>query len=185
MTLLDNIVGQNLRILSQVMCEICQRSTLDEASEGELSRNQFTILKIISSQGELPLREIARILGISNAAASKNIERLVSLEMVQRKSDPDDRRRVALALRPGGHQIIQQHDEISGRKLSKLMDHFSVKEKMTLLDYLKRIIRFTIADEQDIDMVCFQCNGECGDECVVSELEGTCTLERRTQGAKP
>jgi len=184
MTPLDSIVGQNLRILSQVMCEICQRSTLEEASEGELSRNQFAILKIISTQGDLPVREIARIMAISNAAASKNIERLVKLDMVARKPHPTDRRSVALALRPFGQATIERHDEVSERKLTKIMAQFSNQEKVSLLDYLQRIIRFTIAEEQDIDMVCFQCNGECGDECVVSELEGSCALERRIQGDK-
>jgi DNA-binding MarR family transcriptional regulator len=175
---LDQIVGQNLRILSQVLCEICQRSTLREASEDTISRNQFTVLKILDTTGSLPFGEFARILGISSAAVSKIIDRLEQLDLVERQAFPGDRRSQTAVLLPAAHQVLARHEEIASKKQEKLMDHFSDPEKEHLLDYMRRIIKYTIAEEQDTDMVCFQCGGKCGDECVINECEGACTLQK-------
>ncbi|HOX27010.1 MAG TPA: MarR family transcriptional regulator [Candidatus Krumholzibacteria bacterium] len=172
MARLDRHVSQNIGILAQVVADICQRSTLDEACGGTLSRNQFTILRILTARREVTIGRIARILGVSNAAASKNVDRLVRLGFVDRLATPGDRRRFAIALLPAGRAIVAGYDRIMAEKQSRLLENFTIEEKETLLDLLRRVIQHTLADDQDVDLVCFQCAGECGDECVLSRRLG-------------
>ncbi len=170
----DQQVGQNIRILAQVITEICQHHTLEEASEGVVTDNQLKILKILKHHSDFAVGEIGRLLRISSAAASKNIERLVQLEMVSRQRLADDRRRFHLELLPSGIELLDRYDQISSAKLQNLMNHFETAEKEVLLDLLRRVIRFTLADEKDAELVCLQCAGRCGEDCVLDESQGSC-----------
>lgn len=173
----NRVIGENLRILTQAMRDICQRSTLLEASNGLLSENQFTILSILHKKTDLKAQEFARILNISGAAISKNIDRLEALDMVARETVPDDRRTLSLKILPAGLALLKRHDDIFSRKIDKLLADFDASQKSQLLDYLQRLIRTTLSQEQDVDLICYQCGGHCGDVCVIETRVGNCTLK--------
>lgn len=179
---LEKALSENMRIMAQAITEICQRSTLEKACSIPINRNQFTILKILSNGGSFQINALARLLDISNAAVSKNIDRLTNLGLVTRRTNPNDRRRLEIILMEPGREIVAQYDRILEEKQKHLMKQFSAEEKEVLLDLLKRIIRFTLAEEQDIDMICLQCAGLCGDSCVIESREGTCSLPGKNSG---
>jgi DNA-binding MarR family transcriptional regulator len=120
--------------------------------------------------------EFARILNISNAAVSKIVHRLVELDMVRRDTHPNDRRRVALVIRPAGVDLLQRYEQIAGEKIERILATFSIAEKEQLLAYMQRLVQNTLAHEQDIDAICFQCGGGCGETCVVEIRRGSCSL---------
>ena len=62
MSQIDQHVGQNIRILAQVVQEVCQHHTLEEASGGALTVNQLKILKIVDHGGAVAVADIARLL---------------------------------------------------------------------------------------------------------------------------
>jgi DNA-binding MarR family transcriptional regulator len=172
----DAAIGENLRILTQVMGDICQRSTLIEAGGGTLTANQLAILRILRQRQQLTATEFARLLRISNAAVSKILDRLVTLGLVARGQHPRDRRSASLVLQPAGEQLLARVDAVAERKIAGILTAFADHEKPLLLDFLQRLIRHTLADEQDVDLICYQCGGRCGDSCVIEHSQGTCTL---------
>ncbi len=56
-----------------------------------------------------------------------------------------------------------------------MLAQFSGNEKRMLLSMLKTMIQHTLAGEQDADLICLQCQGRCGDVCVIKERRGTCS----------
>jgi DNA-binding MarR family transcriptional regulator len=174
MNQIDRQVGQNISILAHIVADVCEGHTLADASEGLLSGNQFKILKILAHQSDFAVSEIARLLQVSSAAASKNIERLVKLGLVSRQPLADDRRRLHLTLMPNAVALLARYDQISADKLSRLLSNFEPGEKETLRDLLRRVIQFTLADERDAELVCLQCAGNCGTECVIKTSQGSC-----------
>ncbi len=72
---LDIMLGENLRILSQALGNICRRSPLQEASGGDITENQLSILRMLRRRDHLTASELARILSLSNAAITKIIDR--------------------------------------------------------------------------------------------------------------
>lgn len=173
---IDSILGENLRIMAQAMTDICQRSTLEKASSHHMTRNQFTILKILSNGGIFQISYLAKILDISNPAVSKNIDRLAKLGLVARRPSTQDRRRLEILLLPSGLEIVTNYERILLGKQRHLMAQFTPAEKRTLLDMVKRVTRFTIAEEQDIEAICLQCGGHCGESCVIENRQGLCVL---------
>ncbi len=171
---LDGVLSENIRITAQVITEICQRNTRHQISDPPISRNQFYILNILAKNGEFPIGELARILDISTAAASKNIDRLVKMGFVSRRTNQSDRRSMEIELTDDGRKIVDDFEQVTRKKQRPMMENFTDQEKRTLLDYLRRIIRFTLAEEHQSDLICLQCGGACGQECVIESLDGVC-----------
>ena len=182
MNRLDISLSENIRIMALVVTEIYLRSTLKMATGSQLTTNQFTILRALSSGQNFQLTGLARLLDISNAAVSKNIDRLEHLELVARRAHPGDRRSLELVLLEDGRNVLDRFDGILTEKQKHLVEHFSDQEKELLIDMLRRIITSTLSEEQNTELICLQCGGNCGDNCVVETTAGPCSLKSRSPG---
>jgi len=176
MTSLDRELGQNIKIMAQVIGDICHRSTLVSATPINLTSNQFTILQVLSTGGDFQISDLARLLDISNAAISKNIDRLELLKLVARQTKPGDRRSLDIILLDGGIEILRNYDQIHATKQELLLEQFSDPEKRALLDLVKKVVIYTLAGEQDTELLCLQCGGSCGDNCVIESCKGLCAM---------
>jgi DNA-binding MarR family transcriptional regulator len=178
-TSLDEELGQNIRIMAQVIGDICHRSTLANATPIKLTSNQFTILKVLATGGDFQISDLARLLDISNAAISKNIDRLEHLDLVARQTKLGDRRSLDIILLGEGSKILRNYDQILNTKRDLLLEQFSRQEKEDLLDLMKKVIIYTLAGEQDTELICLQCGGNCGDNCVIESCKGLCALPEK------
>ena len=73
-----------------------------------LSFSQVNTLMRLHFTGLVDITEIGAQLGISNAAASQLVERLVQMRLLQRTEDPTDRRIKRLTLTPAGHALAEK-----------------------------------------------------------------------------
>ena len=176
---IDRILLENIRITAQVITEVCQRNTRNQVSEQPLSRNQYYILKILPVSGEFLMNELARFLDISPAAASKNIDRMEQMGLVRRRPRTGDRRSLEVVLLDPGRAIVDEFDRITMKKQASMLSQFSPAEKEELLGYLQRIVRYTLAEESNTDLICLQCGGRCGDECIVASGLGVCAKPKK------
>jgi len=179
MTSLDRELGQNIRIMAQVIGDICHRSTLASATSINLTSNQFTILQILATGGKFQISDLAKLLNISNAAISKNIDRLELLKLVARKTKPGDRRSLDIILLQEGFKILRDYDRIHDTKQGLLLEQFSNPEKAALLDLVKKVVIYTLAGEQDTELLCLKCGGSCGDTCVIESCKGLCAMPEK------
>lgn len=76
-----------------------------------LTFSQINILMRLMHGETLGVSDIAAQLGITNAAASQAVERLVQMGFVERREDPADRRAKRLKLTAEGQALIQQSIE--------------------------------------------------------------------------
>ncbi|MBT3316522.1 winged helix-turn-helix transcriptional regulator [bacterium] len=175
----NTAVVENIRILSQVVLEICLKDNLQKSTDLNLSHNQFYLLKILSNRDKLGISEIAHVLGISNAAASKNIENMQKDGLVTRAVGEKDRRQQFVSIAEEGQNIITKFNTISSKKQNAVLSKFSDNEKDQFLDYLGKFIQGLLSDHQKTDLICMQCDGNCGDDCVISACSGTCSFHPR------
>ncbi len=186
MTTLNPVLQENLRITAQVLSEICQRNTRTQVTGGKLSRNQCYILKILDTSGVFLLSELAKILEISPAAVSKNIDRLESNGFVVRQAHPKDRRSLEVRILDEGRRIVAEINAMTTQKLAPLMDQFSEEEKVLFLGFLQRVVKYTLAEATHTDIICLQCGGRCGENCIIESSGGVCSLPGKTpSGTRP
>ena len=73
-----------------------------------LSPSQVNTLMRLYHQSQCGVSEVAVSLGITNAAASQMVERLVQMDLLERTEDPFDRRVKQLSLTPNGRSLVKR-----------------------------------------------------------------------------
>ncbi|MHA1887398.1 MAG: MarR family winged helix-turn-helix transcriptional regulator [Promethearchaeota archaeon] len=113
------------------------------SKEKNLSMSQIGALMFIHRQFECGISNIGEKLGISNAAASQMLDRLVKLGLISRQEDPKDRRGKILTLTRKGNQILQESIKIRQNWQNELMCLLDNEEKKKIKEALKILIQKT------------------------------------------
>ncbi len=75
--------------------------------ESGLSPSQLGTLMRLHFGGMCGVSDVGEHIGISNAAASQMVDRMVQMGLLKRAESPDDRRAKQLTLTDNGHAVIQ------------------------------------------------------------------------------
>lgn len=91
---------------------ISMRRTMHEfmrwMNRSSLSNSQLGALMRLYYHGDCPISNIGDNLGITAAAASQMVDRLVQNGLLQREEDPDDRRVKRVTLTTKGKTLVQE-----------------------------------------------------------------------------
>ncbi len=84
----------------------CSGKVLDAFVDMDLTFTQARLVFTLAQHGTaLPVGEVAGHLGVSVATAGRAVDRLVCLDMVDRREDPDDRRSKLVSLTVKGRAL--------------------------------------------------------------------------------
>jgi len=170
----DKSLSELLRISSFIVTDICEQQFMEDATNLSLSKNQFYILKMLSNSSPFNLSDLAKILSVSNAAVGKNIDKLVQYKLVRRRFRKKDRRTAKVSITQEGLEIIENYNDLKIKKQIEIFKIFSEKDKEKFSNYLHSFIKNTLHEDMDTDILCLQCNGSCGKNCIVQETKGNC-----------
>lgn len=101
-----------------------------------LSFSQINILMRLFHGGSAGVSMIGEIMGISNAAASQSIERLVQMGLVERTEDPQDRRAKRLELTPKGQSLIEQGIEVRSKWVEGVANALTPEQQDSIISAL-------------------------------------------------
>jgi DNA-binding MarR family transcriptional regulator len=94
------------------LMNVSEADGLDALIESDLSFSQARTLFLLTKTAEpMPIHSIAEALGLSVAAAGRNVDQLLRLDMVERRESPSDRRVKLVSLTPVGEKLTAQHIE--------------------------------------------------------------------------
>lgn len=102
-----------------------------------LSFSQVSILMHLYHGGERGVSEMGDHMGVTNAAASQAVDRLVQLDMIKREEDPTDRRAKKLALTEKGRMQVQKGIEIRSKWVESLTDTLTLEQQSAIVSVLK------------------------------------------------
>ena len=107
----------------------------------DLSPSQVNaMMRLYHCQSDIS--KIGEFTGVTNAAASQMVERLVQTGLVERKESPDDRRVKSLTLTEKGRQLIQRGFTARQKWMDELTNHLSPQQ---LDDIGKALVMLTDA----------------------------------------
>jgi DNA-binding MarR family transcriptional regulator len=101
-----------------------------------LSFSQISILMRLLHGGNAGVSEIGDQLGVTNAAASQAVDRLVQLGLIERTEDPADRRAKKLALTSEGRRLTEQGIEIRSKWVEGLTDALTPEQQSMIISAL-------------------------------------------------
>jgi DNA-binding MarR family transcriptional regulator len=101
-----------------------------------LSFSQINILMRLVHHGNTSVSEVGEQLGVTNAAASQAVDRLVGLGLIQRTEDPVDRRTKQLALTPKGYAMIEEGIAARSEWIEGLTDALNAEQQILIISAL-------------------------------------------------
>jgi len=116
------------------------RNFLHYTREKELSMSQIGALFHLNRMGTCGVSAISDDLGVTDAAASQMLERLVQQGLITRSEDPHDRRVKQIVLTEKGHQVLQESIHARQGWLEDLARVLSKEEKEQVVAALQILI---------------------------------------------
>jgi DNA-binding MarR family transcriptional regulator len=113
----------------------------------DITMSQAKILLLVESAAELHMSELVRRLGVSVSTISGHVDRLVEHGLLERRSDPADRRQVLLAPTAAAHELAERFRQLNTTQLRRLLDRMSRHDRLDVVRAFGHIAR---AIEEDV-----------------------------------
>jgi DNA-binding MarR family transcriptional regulator len=105
----------------------------------DITPHHFEIVRLLEEEGTLHPSEIGDRLQIAKAQMTKLIDRLVALDIVERKMDTTDRRTYNIALTLRAKEMLEQHKQKTVDAVREIMSNLSDEEIEDLSASLRRL----------------------------------------------
>lgn len=105
-----------------------------------MSISQMVALRHIYYSHVCNISDISGELGITNAASSQLLDRLVQLDLISRNENPQDRRNKSLVITEKGKQMLQDSAHERQLWLTRLADSLSEDEQARVSEALQILI---------------------------------------------
>jgi DNA-binding MarR family transcriptional regulator len=181
---ITNQIAEYSRVLAQVLDDVVEYNFLMELPLSNLTRTQFTMLKILAVSAPRTVSTMAEILRISRAAASKNIDKLVRIRLVSRRAIKSDRRISEVVLTDRARELVERYENIRMQKQQEALSGFNEQERQQFSDLLRRYVSNCLSQEKSIDLICLQCNGSISDACLLRDYHEGCRFYFKSTNAK-
>jgi DNA-binding MarR family transcriptional regulator len=172
--LLD-LVGA-VRMLSETVEELVERRLQREIAGERLSHSQWKLLEIFALTEVGNVTDLATFQGVSTAAASKAVDRLVRLGLLIRTEDPDDRRHICLTLSEEGRHLINTYLNELERRITQLFPSSPLVDSGELTETIEELLASSGALKKDLEQICSRIHLTRYSACVVErKLGGKCS----------
>jgi len=150
---------------------------LEKVAGDRLTFTQLKLLRLVDRQGHLTVGDVAAFLGISNAAASKAVDRLVRGGLLGRAEAPGDRRATEVSVTPEGRVLLGEFESRSSAVLLRLLAGVSLPQLRDISGSLDRISTTLAAGSGERGSLCFRCGLYFRDECLLrTSTDSRCYL---------
>lgn len=143
-----------------------------------LSVVQFMALRFIGLHERPNLGSVAEALAISNAAATKLVDRLVKKGLAARVEDEIDRRERRLSLTERGLALFSSSTEEGERRMAEILGRLSERDRVHLRLALHAFLAAAFDEPTQVQKVCLRCGREHERDCPGEDLY-------RNLGGKP
>jgi len=172
-------------IFTSAVEEVLEKRLLEETSGRQLTLSQFKLLKMVALTEARTISDVALFLGISNAAASKAVDKLVRRKLLLRAEGQPDRREICLSLTESSRLLLSAYEVGKERRLAHLFHGFSSDELRRAARLLDRLSAGLIDHHSNPDEVCLQCGIYFRDKCLVRQyVKRNCFYSRNRSESK-
>ena len=135
MTIPDRFT-QVLRDWSETFMRRSMHDFIQFSKDSGLTIPQMSTLFHLHHGSSCGVSDLGELLGVTNAAASQMVDRLVQYELIERSEDPFDRRVKQLRLTEKGRGIVQESIEARRRWMERLTTALTHDEQGSIISAL-------------------------------------------------
>jgi DNA-binding MarR family transcriptional regulator len=168
-TFIQDFLG-SAHIFSSSVKKILEERVLRDVVGDRLTFQQYKLLRLVAGTDGHSIGEVALFLGVSNAAASKGVDKLVRRRFLHRAEDKADRRATHLTLTDQGRRVIEAYEKMRNEKMTGIFEAFPESELHRAAELLDRLSASLVAHGENPGEVCLQCGIYFRDRCLVRQL---------------
>ena len=135
--ILERQAGHLLRRAHQRHSSIFQ----ENIGDGQLTPLQFAALVKLRDLGEVSQNHLGRLTAMDAATMQGVIKRLAARGLIERRPDPNDRRRLILSLNKEGRKLIEFLIKKGGAITDQTLKPLTPAERKIFLDLLVKLAR--------------------------------------------
>lgn len=133
--LADEIDRLSRRLIRNTEC--CDRMLVARC---ELTPSQAYTLQTLEDQGEVPMSALAEEMRLHGTTMTRMVDALVEKGLVERASDPEDRRVVRVRLSPVGQEAVAELRRCKREFLAAVMQAVPEEELRAIMSGLRRLV---------------------------------------------
>lgn len=169
--LVSDFLGST-QAFSSAVTEVVEEKLLREIAGDALTLSQFKLLKLVANTDAHSVGDVAAFLGVSNAAASKAVDKLVRRKQLVRAEGVMDRRATVLSLTARSRRLLAAYDVARDQKLTEIFRAFSPEDLEHTTEILDRLSAGIIDHNAKPEETCLQCGIYFREKCLVRKLVG-------------
>lgn len=163
--LIQDVLG-SAHIFSSAVEDLMQERLRTVIGE-QLTLSQLKLLKLIARSETHNISQVAAFLGVSNAAASKGVDRLVRRGLLRRTEAESDRRAVEVALTPEGKRLLDEYERVTNQTLEEVFGEVTVEGLQEAADRLDQLSVRLVDHDFESGEACFRCGIYFRDKCLL------------------
>jgi DNA-binding MarR family transcriptional regulator len=114
------------------------------SARADITLGQESVLALLSNHDGITVSDLAAAEGMRHQSMTTTVTPLLGLGLVQRRPDPEDGRRLRLALTDEGRQRVEEGRQARGEWLAgQLRDHCTEEERQTVIAAMSILERLT------------------------------------------
>lgn len=123
------------------------------ARRSGLTPSQVLVLQIIAGAGEAGAGAISDVSRLSQATVTALLDKLEERRLVQRRRDPQDRRRVTVELTPDGRAALNNTPDVLQDRFAARFNRLASWEQAAIVSALERVAVLLDAEGMDASPV--------------------------------
>jgi DNA-binding MarR family transcriptional regulator len=143
---ISQFADEMVRIMPVLVKEFSRRHA-GEVYKGKITLPQVLIMEFLDKEQEVKMKDIASFMGVSTAAITGIVGRLVKYGYAVRVFDPDDRRIIRIKLTPKGAELINRINTQRQQMIMRIFGRISEEDRQDYLRILQQIRDILLDDD--------------------------------------
>ncbi len=179
--IIDEFLG-SAHIFAAAVRDVVESKILEIVAGPRLTVSQIKLLKLVAMTESLMIGDVAAFLGVSNAAASKAVDKLVRRGLLRRTESEKDRRAMNLGLTPPSRKVLAAYEAAKRRKLAQVFRGFPAAGLRRAAQLLDRLSANIVDHSANPEELCLKCGIYFRERCLVRQLvQRNCFYVRKQQ----
>lgn len=180
--IIDDFLG-SAHVFASAVRDIVESRLLAKVAGKGVTVSQFKLLKLVAVSDALTIGEVASFLGVSDAAASKAVDKLVRGKLLRRTEGEVDRRAMHLSPTGRSRRLLAAYEAAKRRKLAGIFRKFPPEHLQRAAEFLDRLSANLVDHSANPEELCLQCGIYFRERCLVRQLvERNCFYMRHKNG---
>jgi DNA-binding MarR family transcriptional regulator len=169
--LVTNFLGSS-HIFAFAVGHVIEEQLWREATGNQYSVQQLKLLKLVDIAGSHTISDVSAFLGVSNAAASKAVDKLAKMMLLRRSEGETDRRSIHLSLTGVGRRVLAAFETGIKQRVAEMLGDYAPEDLQRLIEMLDRLSARLVDHHARPDEICVQCGIYFVDKCLKREHLG-------------